>query len=81
MPWVRDDLCVNCGKCIESCPSGAISMKGGKALVSQEKCIKCGTCMPVCPEGAIRPNSENPALAGRSGAGYGFGQGMGRLRK
>ncbi len=81
MPWVRDDLCVNCGKCIESCSSGAISMKGGKALVSQEKCIKCGACMPVCPEGAIRPNSENPALAGRSGAGYGFGQGMSRLRK
>ena len=76
MPWIRDDLCIGCGACQNVCPVSAISLSNGKAAIDQSTCVKCGRCFDVCPKGAIRPNSENPTLAGGfSGRGRG---GMGR---
>jgi ferredoxin len=46
--------CIACGKCIENCKVGAISIdKIGVAKVDEEKCIACGKCAKVCPQNII----------------------------
>lgn len=48
--------CTGCGKCVESCPQGAITVAptGEKyiAHTDREKCINCGACAAVCPNEA-----------------------------
>lgn len=49
---VTDD-CIRCGKCINLCPSGNISMKEGK-ITFGESCVACLGCYHRCPRKAIR---------------------------
>jgi len=51
---VSADLCVNCGKCAEACPSFAVEA-GPKAHSTNRYCTLCMRCVEVCPQGAIRP--------------------------
>jgi Fe-S-cluster-containing hydrogenase component 2 len=51
--WVKVDRCAGCGVCADTCPSGAITMKDGKAYVEDRICTGCGDCVEMCPEGAI----------------------------
>lgn len=61
MPVVVDpNKCNGCEECLNSCPSDAIDMKDGKAVIN-EYCNSCMACLSVCPEGAI---SETDELAG-----------------
>lgn len=48
---------VGCSRCLDLCPTGAISPPDGKAvkdhvLISAEICAGCGACAAVCPTGA-----------------------------
>ncbi|MDN5351333.1 MAG: uncharacterized protein PWQ12_249 [Clostridiales bacterium] len=52
-PTVKESVCVACGKCIEKCDVGAISMQE-KAHIDPDKCVGCAGCIAVCPVGAIR---------------------------
>ena len=45
--------CTGCESCVETCPSSAISMDGGKAKVDADTCIDCGACVDSCPVEAI----------------------------
>lgn len=56
--------CMGCvaHPCREVCPRGAITMKGGKSIIDQEKCIQCGKCKSVCPYDAIS-HQIRPCLA------------------
>lgn len=53
-------LCRGCKKCLvsENCPSKAVSVMDGKAVVDAEKCTKCGVCVGKCPFGAVPKQAE-----------------------
>ena len=49
------ELCRGCKKCAvaESCPTKAVSVVGGKAVIDTSKCTSCGVCVGKCPFGAV----------------------------
>lgn len=51
---IRTDLanCVDCYRCVRSCPVKAISVTGGQARIDDSLCIQCGTCVHECPQHA-----------------------------
>lgn len=46
--------CTGCGKCVEVCPKGAISIEGGKATINRMVCQLCGICGDYCTQSAIK---------------------------
>ena len=46
--------CVGCTNCIKRCPTEAIRVRGGKAVIASERCIDCGECIRICPHHAKR---------------------------
>lgn len=47
--------CIGCGKCVELCKFGAVSIgAAGIAEIDEEKCIACGRCVGECPQKVIR---------------------------
>ena len=49
------ELCRGCKKCAvaENCPSKAVSVVNGKAVIDTSKCTSCGVCVGKCPFGAV----------------------------
>ncbi len=58
---VNKDKCTGCGTCVDSCPTEAIAIEGGKAVIGLA-CMDCGACPRVCPEGAIRKQAVASAV-------------------
>ena len=50
-----DELCRGCKQCAvaEGCPSKAVSVVNGKAVIDPAKCTSCGVCVGKCPFGAV----------------------------
>ena len=48
------DKCTGCTTCLRHCPTEAIRIRGGHAVIDQERCIDCGECIRVCPQKAKR---------------------------
>ena len=57
-------LCNGCTNCIKRCPTQAIRVRGGKAVIEAERCIDCGECIRLCPHRAKRAVSDPLALLG-----------------
>lgn len=57
---IDPDKCTGCGLCVKVCPSGTISLRGGKAIVSGDRSLSCGHCAAVCPADAISIGSVDP---------------------
>lgn len=49
-----ESKCVGCTNCIKRCPTEAIRVRGGKAVIASERCIDCGECIRICPHHAKR---------------------------
>ncbi len=41
--------CKGCTNCIKRCPTEAIRVRDGHAVIKQERCIDCGECIRNCP--------------------------------
>lgn len=44
--------CIGCTTCLRYCPTQAIRIKDGHAVINQGRCIDCGECIKVCPKKA-----------------------------
>ena len=44
--------CNGCTTCIRYCPTEAIRIKNGHAVINDERCIDCGECIRICPNKA-----------------------------
>jgi NADH:ubiquinone oxidoreductase subunit F (NADH-binding)/(2Fe-2S) ferredoxin/NAD-dependent dihydropyrimidine dehydrogenase PreA subunit len=49
---VDQDLCTQCGSCLDACPQGAIS-ENGSIRIEPALCEGCGVCAESCPSDAI----------------------------
>lgn len=50
---INDDQCIGCSRCMKTCPTEAIRIRGGKASINEARCIDCGRCFETCPTKAI----------------------------
>lgn len=41
--------CKGCTTCLKRCPTEAIRIREGKAVINPARCIDCGECIKVCP--------------------------------
>ena len=44
---------ITCRRCVEICPSGALSVEGRAFEIDQASCTHCGACIAVCPAQAL----------------------------
>lgn len=50
---ILKEICIGCSHCIKVCPTEALRVTGGKAMIHADWCIDCGECYRVCPSRAI----------------------------
>lgn len=53
LPQIDAEKCVACGRCVDSCPEGALAAQEGSEspVVDPDLCIGCGECAGVCALG------------------------------
>lgn len=50
--YLDEELCMGCINCIKRCPTQAIRVRHGKAVITGKFCIDCGECVRICPHHA-----------------------------
>ena len=53
----REKDCILCGRCVKSCPVGALTPVDGHIHVDREACIQCGACVQACCTEALYTKS------------------------
>ena len=49
-----ESKCTGCTTCLRHCPTEAIRIKDGHAVINSDRCIDCGACIRYCPHNAKR---------------------------
>lgn len=52
------NICNHCGLCVDTCPSGALTLANGIVTWDSERCTECENCIHTCPN-----NSSPRAIA------------------
>lgn len=53
-PIIDEALCTGCGDCIVTCPTNALALVGGLAVITEPAaCNYCAVCETICPVEAI----------------------------
>lgn len=56
---INKELCKGCVNCIRVCPTEALRVRYGKAVLLEDRCIDCGECIIACPEHAIEADTRD----------------------
>lgn len=62
--YLKQDLCNGCINCIKRCPTQAIRVRNGKAVITSEYCIDCGECIRICQHHAKSSHYDRPDILG-----------------
>lgn len=64
---IEEHLCAHsraeiagCSKCLDTCPTSAISPAGEHVSIDPSICAGCGSCAALCPSGAISYDAPSP---------------------
>ncbi len=52
---INPERCDGKMHCLRVCPTQAIRVRTGKAVILEKRCVDCGRCLDVCPHDAIVP--------------------------
>lgn len=68
MAVIVDPKCIGCGGCVTECPTEALDIVDGRAVVDPKKCTSCGACTEVCPANALAlpEGTEKPAAESKA---------------
>ena len=59
LPVIEAERCRDgCRECEPSCPTGAITVRGGAPRLDLGRCLFCNECQEACPEGALSYTRE-----------------------
>ncbi len=50
--------CKGCITCLKRCPTEAIRIRDGRAVIDADRCIDCGQCIMLCPHKAKKSNND-----------------------
>lgn len=56
---LQPDMCKGCTHCLKRCPTEAIRIRNGHAVIREERCIDCGECIRRCPYQAKKALYDN----------------------
>ena len=54
-----EDKCEGCTICVKNCPTDAIRVHQGEAIIKDEKCIDCGECVRSCQHHAKKISTDD----------------------
>ena len=52
--FLETEKCKGCTNCLKRCPTEAIRIRDGHAVINPDDCIDCGECIRVCEQKAKR---------------------------
>ncbi len=56
--------CKGCTTCLKRCPTEAIRIRDGRAIINSDRCIDCGECIKVCTYKAKKANHDDLSCIG-----------------
>lgn len=57
--FLRKEKCTGCTLCVKHCPTEAIRIRDGHAVINSQRCIDCGQCIRVCQQKAKKANCDS----------------------